>query len=272
MASETHYASVVGVYETAWCYKEDGDFQKWMLDQVSSLLPASCSSLVDIGCGTGAFSAALAKVASLPVAGVEPSAEMAAKASERGLEVDVTDAIAWSASVEKPFDFMLLKEVRHHIDDPTYLYSNLARKLPPGGKVVLVTRPDDAEGYPFPGHEKWAAGNLVKLPEHVQALADAGLTATVEERPYPVCMPKAEWERLVRAQFWSFLHELSPEDIDAGLRDLALPDSVEFNDRITFVVGCKPAEGHEDTTTYTSTEDRTDASSDTSTDDAGTAR
>mmetsp|Transcript_29371 Transcript_29371/g.80262 ORF Transcript_29371/g.80262 Transcript_29371/m.80262 type:complete len:246 (-) Transcript_29371:146-883(-) len=244
MAEDTHYAAVSDVYETAWCYQNDGDFQKWLLARVQESLPTTCSALVDIGCGTANFSGALQKQSGIRVTGVEPSAKMAAKASEHGVHVEIQDAQSWAESGgEDVFDAMLLKEVRHHFDAPERLYPMLANRLAPGGRILLLTRPDESSGYPFPAkaHQSWQSGVKVPLTTHIEALEVAGLTVQINENRYPVSIERAEWERLIRARFWSNLTSLSDNEIEDGLEELALPDVINYDDRMVFVIAQRTA-------------------------------
>mmetsp|Transcript_33127 Transcript_33127/g.71461 ORF Transcript_33127/g.71461 Transcript_33127/m.71461 type:complete len:247 (-) Transcript_33127:198-938(-) len=242
MAAADHYRAVADVYELAWCYKTDGPFQPWFLEKVQAALPKPCGSIVDVGCGTGNFSCTLRDATGAKVIGVEPSAEMAAKGSAHGLKVKVVDAETWAAQEEAAdakFDTILLKEVRHHIENPEVLYRDIAaNKIAKGGRLLLLTRPDKSDGYPFPAkaHEHWAAGNLVPLSVHQEALTDAGFKVTLEENRYPVRLSRTEWEQLLRSRFWSNLSPLTQEEMEEGIQALALPEEVNFEDRLLFLI------------------------------------
>jgi len=245
MATAAHYATVADVYETAWCYQNNGDYQRWLLARVIEALPHECKTLVDIGCGTANFSGALQEAARLQITGVEPSAEMAKKAKEYGVNVEVQDAMSWAdgaVNAGAKHEAMMLKEVRHHIDDPESLYKKLAACLNPCGKILLLTRPDKSDGYPFPAkaHDSWADGNEVPLQKHVDALEAAGLQVNVKVERFPVSMARDEWGRLVRARFWSNLSSLNDNEIEDGLKELDLPVQVEFDDCMTFIMAVHP--------------------------------
>lgn len=240
-----HYAAVSEVYETAWCYQSNGHFQHWMLARVVETLPLECKTLVDIGCGTANFSRMLQDTASVQVVGVEPSAEMAEKARKYGVDVEVADAMAWAVEAVDAgvqIDAIMLKEVRHHINDPDRLYDKLAACLRPGGRILLLTRPDWSDGYPFPvkAHDSWAAGTQMPLQRHIEALEAAGLRVHVRDEKFPVRMAREEWGRLLRARFWSHLSCLNDNEINDGLTELNLAEKVEFDDCMTFVVAACP--------------------------------
>eukprot|EP00932_Pfiesteria_piscicida_P005305 SRR837773.15213.p1 GENE.SRR837773.15213~~SRR837773.15213.p1 ORF type:complete len:139 (+),score=51.87 SRR837773.15213:16-432(+) len=133
MAAADHYSAVTSVYETAWCYQNNGDFQTWLLSKVEAAMPCGCRSLADVGCGTANFSAALQQRTGIHVVGVEPSQEMAAKAADYGIAVHTLDALEWASNEDgERFDVVMLKEVRHHIDNPQKLYEKFVGRLNPG--------------------------------------------------------------------------------------------------------------------------------------------
>jgi len=241
MTLATHYAAVTDVYETAWCYQNNGDYQQWLLACVEEVLPSECKTLVDIGCGTANFTSVLQEMAHVQITGVEPSAEMAAKAKEHGVHVEMMDAMSWAAEAMNAGtkqDVIMLKEVRHHIDDPANLYDKLAACLNPGGRILLLTRPDRSNGYPFPAtaHATWTAGITLPLRTHVEALEAAGLGVHVREERFSVRMAREEWGRLLRARFWSHLSSLNDSEIDNGFKELDLAEQVEFDDCMIFVI------------------------------------
>lgn len=244
MTESSHYAEVANIYETAWCYKNGGEFQTWLAERIRAVLPPGCTTLADVGCGTGNFSAVLRDTAGIAVTGVEPSAEMAKKGLEHGMEITVADALDWAKDDGPAFGAILLKEVRHHFTDPATVYQGLTAKIQPAGRLISVTRPDDPIGYPFfeAAHVSWRKGTSIPLEKHVEALRASGLQVHVHEEKYPVSMPRAEWERLVRGRFWSHFAPFSDAEIDEGLKELKLPDVVEFNDCMTFTVAERPAE------------------------------
>lgn len=244
MAEKSHYTDVADIYETAWCYKSNGEFQQWLVQHIQALLPEGCNSIADVGCGTGNFSKLLQEQSHVPVTCVEPSSEMAAKAAEHGMHVVVEDALAWGEGVVEPsFGAVLLKEVRHHFTHPADVYGSLAKTLAPQGRLISVTRPDDPVGYPFfeAARQRWREGNSASVDSHKDAMRDAGLEVSSKEETYRVTMSRAEWERLVRGRFWSHFSVFSDQEVEDGIKELGLSDPVEFDDRLIFTVAEKPA-------------------------------
>lgn len=273
-----HYSNVAAVYDSTWCYQEEGPCNHSLCDQVIATIPTTGEQsplrICDLGCGTGAFTALLRRkmqnstknfLSNAQFLCVEPAANMAQKATERGFEdVVVSGAWEWASNADvAPLDgsalvgsegaasaskcnLIILKEVRHHFDDPAPVYNALVQnRLVDNGCILLITRPDDSTGYyPFPkkAHEAWAKGINVKLEKHIDALKAAGLSnVEVKECPFHVTMKKKEWANLLRAKFWSNLSVLSDTEMDAGIREMNLEEDgdIEFDDMYLFVTGVK---------------------------------
>jgi SAM-dependent methyltransferase len=102
------------------------------------------SAVLDVGCGTGNYAAALTTATGWRMSGLEPSAEMLARA--RG-------ATSWDALVQgsaeqlpftdRAFDLVLSTDVVHHIGNRDAFFREAARVLRSGGHLVTVT--DSAE-------------------------------------------------------------------------------------------------------------------------------
>jgi SAM-dependent methyltransferase len=108
----------------------------------SARLLAGRKSVVDVGCGTGRHSLALAD-AGFAVTGVDASAEMIDVARERAPDVEfvVADLAAWRPEV--PFDGALCRGVLNDItedEDRQAALDSLFAVLRPGGLLVLGVR------------------------------------------------------------------------------------------------------------------------------------
>lgn len=93
-------------------------------------------SVLDVGCGRGELLAELAAV-SVPARGVEPSAERAAVALEAGLDVRQAPAAPLHED-DASFDWVVMRHVPHHLDDPG---AALAEALRVARSGVLVAEP-----------------------------------------------------------------------------------------------------------------------------------
>jgi SAM-dependent methyltransferase len=162
--------------------------------------------VVDLGGGTGNFTAALAAAAALthPVLCVDNSAPMLAVAAGRaGVVPREQDAVAFAAATDAQatgYDRVLLKELVHHIPEAEAgaMYAGLARQLAPGGLAVTVTRPREVD-YPL-----WPAARQVwrdaqpPAERMCEQMAAAGLAVRTEEATYTATMPKGRWLDMVR--------------------------------------------------------------------------
>ena len=96
--------------------------------------------MLDVGCGTGAFAAALAERWSAKVWGVDPSPEMLAVARARvpasvGLKAGGAEALPFR---DGWFERVTMRLVVHLVDRPRAL-AEAARVLMPDGRVVVAT-------------------------------------------------------------------------------------------------------------------------------------
>jgi SAM-dependent methyltransferase len=146
--------------------------------------------LLEIGCGTG-YLLDEARVHFDRRAGVELSPEAAREARQRS----AADIYEGNDRIppERRFDCIIATHVIEHIYDPVAFASDLARKLRPGGVMVLAA-PDMGSIFRRVMGRRWPS---FKYPEHVsffdrhtlpQLLRKAGLGG-IEPVPYPHAFP-----------------------------------------------------------------------------------
>jgi 2-polyprenyl-3-methyl-5-hydroxy-6-metoxy-1,4-benzoquinol methylase len=121
---------------------DDADRPRW--DALLTRLgrPAPPGSVLDVGCGTGAFLAWLAQ--RFPASrrtGIELDPERAARARERdpAAAVHAGDALEVAARLEGPFDLVTLWDVFEHVPAPVALLLALRQSLAPGGAIYVQT-------------------------------------------------------------------------------------------------------------------------------------
>jgi trans-aconitate methyltransferase len=163
--------------------------------------------VVDLGGGTGNFTAALAAAAVLKqdILCVDNSADMLAVAAGRaGVTPREQDAVAFAASGDAAatgYDRVLLKELVHHIPeaDAASMYAGLAAQLAPGGRCVTVTRPQEVD-YPLwpAARAVWRAAQPPVERLAAQAAAGGALRVRVAEAVYSATLPKERWFDMVR--------------------------------------------------------------------------
>src|SRR6266849_5748003 len=123
------------------------------LDVVSRLVPKdTVSKILDIGCGTGRYSTALAAHFDACVIAVDPSEKMLAEARKKVAErVRYERASAESLPLpDASVDMVFMSMVFHHFDDPDRALEECRRVLRVGGTVCLRAGTVDRIGnYPY---------------------------------------------------------------------------------------------------------------------------
>lgn len=110
------------------------------LDGLKSLLPqVRISRCLDLGCGTGRFTAALAAAFACPVVGVEPSEAMLDVARTSGIpDVEWKQGSAEDIPVEdQSFGLVFMSQVFHHLREPERALREVRRVLTLGGYLII---------------------------------------------------------------------------------------------------------------------------------------
>jgi 2-polyprenyl-6-hydroxyphenyl methylase/3-demethylubiquinone-9 3-methyltransferase len=120
-------------------YIRDRLNQHWSLDE-HSRRPLEGKSALDVGCGAGLLAEPLARLGA-QVTAIDAAPELIAvargHARAQGLEVDYRAAAV--EDVDGRFDLVTSLEVIEHVADPPAFVGALARRLAPGGLLILST-------------------------------------------------------------------------------------------------------------------------------------
>ena len=133
---------------------------------------------------------------------------------------------------------MLLKEVVHHISSREVLWHYVREKLPPQGRILIVTRPQAIE---LPLFEAAKHAFRQKQPKHetlLQELESCGFATSYRLHPYRFDLAKSTWFEMIRNRFMSDLAGFTDSEIEAGLTeiDAAFPaDRIEIPDNILYL-------------------------------------
>ena len=193
--------------------------------------------VVDLGCGTGRLTRALAaRWPAADILGVDASPDMLAKAEAGGRVSFVqADLAAWQA--DQPCDLVLSNAALHWVPDHERLLMRLVSMLSPGG-VLAVQMPADHDR---PSHTaphgvilspRWRnrlRPTLVPSPVrplawYADRLRSMGCAVDAWETTYHHVLPGADpvtvW--LAGAMLRPHLAALSPDERDAFLQDVSL--------------------------------------------------
>ena len=105
---------------------------------------AETSRVLDVGCGTGNYVAALEQATGCQCWGCEPSEQMLAQAKAKNptarLVLGQAERLGYAA---ESFDMVFSVDVIHHVSDRAEYLRQAHRVLKPGGRVCTVTDSDD---------------------------------------------------------------------------------------------------------------------------------
>jgi 2-polyprenyl-6-hydroxyphenyl methylase/3-demethylubiquinone-9 3-methyltransferase len=120
-------------------YIRDRIDQHWQCDE-HLRRPLEGKTALDVGCGAGLLSEPLARLGA-QVTGLDAAPELieAARdhAARQGLEIDYRAAAV--EDIEGQFDLVTCLEVIEHVADPQAFVAALAKRLAPGGLMILST-------------------------------------------------------------------------------------------------------------------------------------
>jgi SAM-dependent methyltransferase len=199
------------------------DVERWM-DTARPYLPGADGRILDLGAGTGRFSAALARASGAMVVACEPSAAM--RAAIPAGAVFVVGATAEAAPFRNgAFDAVWASQVVHHVADLAAFATTVRRVLRPGGHLLIRGGFGPVQHLPlyrwFPS--AWAANSAVRLSldRIAAALAAAGVTLVARIRVSQVFTETSgELEARVASRSLSNLAALPDEEFRAGLAAL----------------------------------------------------
>lgn len=141
-------------------YIRDRVDQHWALDE-HSLRPLAGRRALDVGCGAGLLAEPLARLGAA-VTAVDPAPELIAAAREHaaGQELQIDYRAGTVEQVEGEFDLVTALEVIEHTADPQAFTAELARRLAPGGLLILST----------PNRTAWSRLLTITIAEGVGAI------------------------------------------------------------------------------------------------------
>lgn len=153
----------------------------YLTDRLFSLLqPQTAKLYLDIGCGTGNYTCALADKG-LSFVGVEPSEKMLSEAKSRNQNIEWLNGTAEQIPADdKMFDGIIATLTMHHWTDIKKAFAELNRVLKDHGRIVVFTStPEQMKGYwlnhYFP---KMLYASIVQMPS-LDTIQDAANEANL---------------------------------------------------------------------------------------------
>jgi 2-polyprenyl-6-hydroxyphenyl methylase/3-demethylubiquinone-9 3-methyltransferase len=120
-------------------YIRDQVDQHWQTDECSRA-PLAGKTALDVGCGAGLLAEPLARLGAATT-GLDAAPELIAAAKEHaaavGLAIDYRAGEL--AALDGRFDLITCMEVIEHVADPAVFIADLAKRLAPGGLLILST-------------------------------------------------------------------------------------------------------------------------------------
>ena len=120
-------------------YIRDRIDQHWQCDECNRT-PLEGKSALDVGCGAGLLAEPLARLGA-EVTGLDAAPELIAvargHATAQGLEIDYRAGEV--EALEGQYDLITCMEVIEHVADPAVFVKALAKRLAPGGLLVMST-------------------------------------------------------------------------------------------------------------------------------------
>lgn len=120
-------------------YIRDRIDQHWQCDECGRT-PLDGKTALDVGCGAGLLTEPLARLGAR-VTGIDAAPEVIAVARDHAaaMELAIDYRCAAIEQLEGTFDLVTCMEVIEHVADPAAFLKSLARRLAPGGLLILST-------------------------------------------------------------------------------------------------------------------------------------
>jgi len=179
-----------------------------------------------VGCGSGLFESILDKDFGISIKnGLEPSEGMAAIATKRGLNVEITTAEEIDLGVEK-YDTILFNGTPSYITDLQATFDKSHKALRPGGKIIVIDVPKEG-----------SYATLYNLAKALDTWEHPLLEGVHPRDPYPI--------ELVRVANWRTTTEKIEMLENANFKDLQFAQTLTKHPLYSNNVEEDPIEGYD---------------------------
>ena len=136
------------------------------------------------------------------------------------------------------FDKVLMKEVVHHVKEPTHFFNNVLNTLNPRGKILIVTRPKETLFPFFQKAKEEFANNQPSVDEILGSIQGNHLQTESHELDMFITIPKSRLFSMIRNRFMSTFGSFTNEEIEEGLLEVDqahVGEKIDFNDKIILI-------------------------------------
>jgi 2-polyprenyl-3-methyl-5-hydroxy-6-metoxy-1,4-benzoquinol methylase len=252
---DLHYQNAVNVYEEDSLFFLQSSYEQWImtcLERLFAFQETPTIRMVDLGCGNGCFtnrfmSYIARKNTIQSCTCVDPYIEWLDVASTHR---NITKILCMNANEffkmpqqKMNYSHLLMKEMVHHMDTLSGVFSAVYQQLDDNGRVVVITRPKETN-YPFFQriHDLWKS-TQIPYEDVVVHMKESGFDVSVEMITLPITLRKQEWISFIEKKTWSVFSMCSEEEMDDGLfrlqADLGDSDTITFLETLIFIVGRK---------------------------------
>ncbi len=222
---------------------------------VTALGEAISGSVLDVACGPGILSAAIAKSARDVVA-FDLTPEMLKKAAQRCAGLGNVSFREGNANelpfADAGFDAAVTRLSVHHFDRPGRVMSEIFRVLRPGGRFVMadvISSEQPAES------ELQNAIEILRDPSHVRMLPGSELTSLVEQAGFEI-ESQTSWDKPREFEEWmgivndparvpplrAVVRALANAGVSGGIGLTLEDEKIKFFHRWNLIAARKPAD------------------------------
>lgn len=239
--SENHYQKVAQKFSENWFFGPD--YIPAMVDFIVEEAPKKNSlSFLDLACGVGNYTQLITeRLAAQNVTGVDFSPNMVAQFKQVNPKAScaVSDIKDFVIRSKDNYDFILMKEVIHHISDISDFFSKSLSLFNNDTVLLIVTRPQKVEFPFFKKALEYFHKHQPNQNDLVKAIETTGLQAHVKLKKIAININKLKIHNMMKNRFMSTFAHFTDSELTAGLAEFSKTyqhqDVIQFNDQLLFI-------------------------------------